>query len=413
MWAIITHMVGGATAFLRRLLADPLARALSVFPVVVVTGARQTGKTTLVRQQPGRAYLSLDDLDILEQSSSAPQDLLSRGERLTLDEVQRSPGLLLAIKRSVDEARRPGRFLLTGSANLLLSHRVAESLAGRAAYLTLWPLATGELAGEERAGRWTALLSTAPSRWLGVLGDEKARREWKDLARRGGYPPAALLERPQDRALWFASYTQTYLERDLRDLARIENLVEFRRLMRAACLRLGGLLNQTELARDTGMPRATVQRYLDLLEVSYLLVRLEPYSVNRTKRLIKSPKLYWADTGHALALAGEADPSGAHLENMVLTDLLAWRDADPERPAVLYWRTAGGEEVDFVLERESRLLAIEVKTTSRPTHRDARHLQAFLAEYGPAAHGSLLLHTGPETSWLADRVLAVPWWRVL
>jgi predicted AAA+ superfamily ATPase len=183
--------------------------------------------------------------------------------------------------------------------------------------------------------------------------------------------------------------------------------------MRAACLRLGNLVNQTELARDTSIPRATVQRYLDLLETSYQLTRLEPYSVNRTKRLIKSPKLYWADTGLALHLADQPDATGAHLENLVLCDLLAWRDAELARPSVLYWRTTGGEEVDFVLERRGGLLAVEVKASPRPTHRDARHLRSFLDEYPDTAHGALLLHTGSATEWLGDRVLSTPWWRVL
>ena len=193
----------------------------------------------------------------------------------------------------------------------------------------------------------------------------------------------------------------------------MDALVEFRRLMRAASLRIGSLLNQTELARDTGIPRTTVGRYLDLLEVSFQLVRLEPYSVNRTKRLIKSPKLYWTDTGLALHLGAQTEATGAHLENLVLCDLLAWRDADPARPVVLYWRTAVGEEVDFVLERRGRLLAIEVKAGTQPTHKDAHHLATFLDEYGEAAHGALLLHTGEQTEWLAERILAVPWWRVL
>lgn len=383
--------------------------------MVVVTGARQTGKTTLVQRLGGeRTYATLDDIDILEQAAAAPDDLLRRGDRLTLDEVQRSPNLLLAIKRAVDRDRKPGRFLLTGSANLLLSERVAETLAGRATYLTLWPLTCGELSGEGRAGRWNSLFRERSQRWPDFLGPKTAPRNWRAFALRGGYPPAATaLKTGEQRALWFAGYTQTYLERDLRDLARIESLVEFRRLMRAACLRLGNLVNQTELGRDTGIPRATVQRYMDLLEVSYQLVRVEPYSVNRTKRLIKSPKLYWADTGLALSLGGDAEPRGAHFENLVLCDLLAWRDAELDRPAVLYWRTAGGEEVDFVLERRGKLLAVEVKATSRPTHRDARHLRAFLAEYGKAAHGALLLHTGNETAWLSEGVLAVPWWRVL
>jgi predicted AAA+ superfamily ATPase len=405
----------GGVAFLPRLLRRPLEQALAAFPVVVVTGARQTGKTTLVRRLGGsRTYLTLDDLDVREQAVSAPDDLLRRGERLTLDEVQRSPDLLLAVKRAVDRDRAPGRFLLTGSANLLLSQRIAETLAGRATYLTLWPLTCGELAGSGRAGRWTSLLSRPPQEWPGLLNDKPRPMDWKPLASHGGYPtPATALKSPEQRALWFGGYTQTYLDRDLRDLARIESLVQFRRLMRAACLRLGNLLNQTELARDTGIPRATVQRYLDLLEISYQLVQLEPYSVNRTKRLIKSPKLYWTDTGLSLHLGDQEGPTGAHFENLVFCDLLAWRDAEPARPSILYWRTAGGEEVDFIVETRGKLLAVEAKATPRPTHRDARHLRSFLDEYGKTAHGALLLHTGATTEWLSEGVVSAPWWRVL
>lgn len=246
-----------------------------------------------------RTYLTLDDLDIRDQALSAPDDLLRRAERLTLDGVQRSPDLLLAVKRAVDRDRTPGRFLLTGSANLLLSQRVAETLAGRASYLTLWPLSRGELAGEGRVGRWTTLLSRPPYEWPELLSGKDQPADWRSCASRGGYPtPATTLKTPEQRA----------------------------------------------------------------------------------------PKLYWTDTGLALHLGDEETPTGAHLENMVLCDLLAWRDADPTRPSVLYWRTAGGEEVDFVLERRGRLLAAEVKATPRPTHRDARHLRALLDEYGNTVH---------------------------
>lgn len=183
--------------------------------------------------------------------------------------------------------------------------------------------------------------------------------------------------------------------------------------MRAACLRVGRLVNQTELGRDAALPQPTVSRYLNLLETSYLLVRLPAYAVNRTKRLIKSPKLYWGDTGVALHLAQEAEPTGAFLENLVLHDILAWRDSRLDRAEVLYWRTAAGEEVDFVVEAGNRLLPIEVKSTRRPRLRDAAHLRAFRAEYGNAARAGLLLHTGAAVEWLAPDVLAAPWWRVL
>ena len=205
---------------------------------------------------------------------------------------------------------------------------------------------------------------------------------------------------------------RTYLERDLQDLAAIDNLIDFRRLMRAACHRLGGLVNQTDLSRDTSIPRPTVHRYLNLLETSYQVVRLQPYSVNRTKRLIKSPKLYWPDTGLALHLAGGVEPTGAHLENLVLSDLLAWRDSRIPRPEILYWRTVTHQEVDFVIEQGDQLLPIEVKSTPRPRARDARHLLTFRDEYEDRFLGGLLLHTGEDVFWMSDRILAAPWWKV-
>jgi len=205
---------------------------------------------------------------------------------------------------------------------------------------------------------------------------------------------------------------QTYLERDLQALRAVENLADFRRLMRAACLRVGALLNQTELGRDVGIAQPQVHRFLNLMEASYQAIRLPAFSVNRTRRLIKAPKLYWSDTALAQHLAGEAEPRGAHLENLVLMDLLAWRDVQPRRPEVLYWRTATGLEVDFVIETPRRLLPVEVKAAGRLAPSDARGLEAFLGEYPDLADGALLLHDGADTFPLTRRVLAVPWWKV-
>lgn len=401
---------------LQRLVGAALLERLRVMPAVVVTGARQTGKSTLAeRLIPGsRRYATLDDLDVLDTARRDPEALIGDTGALTLDEVQREPDVLMAVKRSIDRNRKAGRFLLTGSADLLLMKQVSESLAGRASYLTLWPMTRHEQQGLGRCGRWEELLLTPDEKWLELLADAKANAEdWKALARRGGFPtPALTLNTAAERRVWFDGYVRTYLERDLQDLASISGLPDFRRLMRAACLRVGQLVNQTELGRDVALAQPTVHRWMNLLETSYLLVRLPAYAVNRTKRLIKTQKLYWGDTGVAMHLAEMDEPAGAHLENLVLHDLLAWRDARLDRAELGYWRTATGEEVDFVIEAGGKLLPIEVKVSSRPRLGDVKHLRAFREEYGKQARSGLLLHTGTTTEWLAPDVLAVPWWRV-
>lgn len=429
-WVIITHSVGdnhpqlthswlvSELTYFPRLVETPLQRLLRSFPVLVLTGARQTGKSTLVRSAElagGRMYLTLDELDVRDQAERAPQELVRRAPRMTLDEVQRAPDLVLAIKAAVDQRREPGRFVLTGSANLLLMQEVSESLAGRAIYLTLWPMTRGEQLGEGRAGRWELFFETSVAEWgEAILAEPAAAERWQDLALRGGYPvPAVQMQEEEERRWWFDGYTRTYLERDLQELSAIASLADFRRLMRAAALRVGNLLNQAELARDVALPPSTAQRYLNLLEVSYQFVPLPAYAVNRTKRLMKSPKVYWSDTGLALYLAGEIEPRGAHLENLVLLDVLAWRDTQLGRPEVMYWRTTKGAEVDLVIEWNGRLLPIEVKSARRVMHDDTRHLKVFMSEYPEMTRGGVILYDGEDVFWISDRILAVPWWRVL
>lgn len=414
MWWIILRDVVDYP--LSRLVGPSLQTRLEVMPAVVVAGARQTGKSTLVQELTAgpRRYFSFDDLDVVDVARRDPDVLVGGSEPVTLDEVQREPAVLSAVKRAIDRDRRPGRFLLTGSANLLLMRRVSESLAGRASYLVLSPMTRREQQGRGRGGIWSDLLDTDERHWAEIVaGQPDEPADWKELALRGGFPvPALQLGTPEQRAIWFDGYVTTYLERDLQDLSAVSALPDFRRLMRATCLRLGGMLNKTDLARDVALPQTTVHRYLNLLETSLLLVRIPAYAVNRTKRLIKSPKLYWADTGLALHLAQTA-PGGIHLENLVLSDLLAWRATRTDHAEVCYWRTTGGEEVDLVIEAGEQLLPIEVKSTQRPSLRDIRHLRGFRAEYPDISRSGLLLHTGPAVEWLAPDVLAAPWWRVL
>jgi uncharacterized protein len=388
---------------------------LRVFPVVVLTGARQTGKSTLALMLgESHSYLTLDDVLLRDLAVRNPEALLDQGERLIIDEVQHAPDMLLAVKRRVDEGRVPGRYILTGSSNLLLQQNVSESLAGRAGYVTLGPLTRREQLGFGSAGVWSQLLREAPARWPELLQDQVAPAEpWQELARRGGYPePAYQLDSDSARSLWYGGYTATYLERDLRQLSAVEGLADFRRLMSALCLRLGGLLNQAEVSRDLALPSSTVQRYMNLLEISYQLVRLPAYHINRTRRMVKAPKAYWTDTGLALYLAGETEPRGAHLENLVLGDLLAWSAVAQPRPQLAHWRTSTGAEVDFVIESPGSLLPIEVKAAERIRPDDARHLRTFLGDYRQAT-GGLLLYTGDRVITLDRGIVAAPWYRVV
>ena len=408
---------------LPRLATRHLLASTKAMPVTVLMGARQTGKSTLVRTHPSLSdylFLTLDRAEVREQAQRDPLALVRSAPRVIVDEIQRDPALVLAIKETVDELaytgqRTAGQFILTGSANLLEMQRVNESLAGRATYTTLWPMSRREQLGLGVAGIWSEFISTATADWYDMVNATTATyADWRDAARIGGYPtPAVELTTADERALWFQGYVETYLDRDLRDLASLNNPLDMRRLMRIAAHRIGQLINRSAWANDAGVSPTTAFRYLDLLEQSYQLIRLEVYSVNRGKRLIKSPKAYWSDTAMAWHLAGTPPLSGFHFENLVVNDLLVWRDAQLQKPAVMHWRTTTQDEVDFVVEQaDGALLAVECKSGDRPTPRDAEGVQLFLREY-PEAVGGLVLHGGTETRWIADRVLSVPWWRVM
>ena len=419
---IIIHEVNRfAARFIPRLLMPTVEEALRQFPVVVLTGARQTGKSTLVQHLPSagtRLYRTLDDFDVLARAQQVPETLVEEGHRLTLDEVQRAPQLLLSIKRAVDRDRRSGRFLLTGSANLLLMRKVSESLAGRAVYLTLLPMTEREKRGVPEPGPWSAWLKARTPKDLArdLEGERGSAADWAERALVGGYPPVVLSDSPRQRVMWFEGYVRTYLERDLQDVASLSALVDFRRLMGLTAFRLGQILNQSEVGRDAGFSQPTVHRYLNLLETSYQIVRVPAFARSRSRRLIKSPKVYWVDTGLAAFLLGLSDPAevrshrsaGSLLENLVLAQLLAWREVEFPRPQITYWRTTPGAEVDFVIESPHGLLPIEVKASPRARLEDSRSLDLFLDEHPKAARVGLLVYGGREVVPLTPRILALP-----
>jgi predicted AAA+ superfamily ATPase len=406
------------TPYRPRELARLVAGALDALPVVVVTGLRQAGKTTFLRRDPllaGRRYLTLDDFATLEAAQRDPQALVGGDDPITIDEVQRCPDLLLAVKREVDRRRRPGQFVLSGSANLALLAGISESLAGRALYLTLTPFTRRERLG--RLGDPPFLAGFLDRPGLPVAAELPPVQAGEVLD--GGLPSIVLGE-TGDRALWLLGYEQTYLDRDVRSLSQVADLVAFRNLARLAALRTGQVLNQSELARDAKLPPSTVSRYLGLLEASFLLCRLRPFLESPAARLIKSPKLFIADSGLAGHLTGVTDIGatsgeplrGALFETFVAHNLAGILGAHLPAAELAFWSVQGRYEVDFVVSVGRRSLAIEVKAASRFGDRDTAGLRAFLAKH-PEAVGGILAYNGAEAVPLGEKLFAVPLARLL
>jgi uncharacterized protein len=397
----------------RRVLA-----ALSDTPIVLLHGARQTGKSTLARQlaeglHPAR-YISLDDATNLAAASADPQAFV-RGLQgpVVVDEVQRAPGLFLALKQAVDEIRTPGRFLLTGSANMLLLPQLAQTLVGRMEVLTLWPLSQGEIEGRCEGLIDTLFGNRAPS-WSRA---GEAQVEIRNRVRQGGYPEALARQAPDRRQAWFGAYLTTLLQRDIRDMASIEGLADLPRLLGLVAANAGSLVSFAELSRDAGIAQTTLKRYLALLETAFLVQRLPPWSANFSKRLIKTPKLYLGDTGLAAHLLGwgesvrsEMDRNAGRLfENFVfmeLTKAITWSRVQPR---LYHFRTASGSEVDFLLEdRSGRCVGIEVKAGTSLGEKDFSGLRLLRDTLGDRFRCGVVLYGGSEAVAFGRNLYAAP-----
>jgi len=399
------------TDYLSREITPRLVGALRRLPVVVLSGLRQTGKSTLLQNEAalarGHAYRTLDDFATLAAARANPESLLEGA--VILDEVQRCPELLVALKRSVDEQRRPGRFILSGSANLALLGHVSETLAGRAGYFTLHPMTRREQRGTTAKPPFLVKFLAAP-----VLSAGRANPVTEREVLGGGLPLACL--GPADGvAEWFRGYAQTYVERDVRQLSQITDLVAFRTLAQLAALRTGQVLVISTIGRDAKLNAVTAGRYLDLLETSFLIRRLPPFLKNRSSRLIKSPKLYFTDSGLAAHLAGvvsleagrEELLRGALFETYVAQNLAALLEAHLPEARLSYWHEQGRHEVDFVIEAGRKVFAIEVKATTRWNESDLSGLRAFL-ERTPACQAAVLAYNGKEAVKLDERLFAIP-----
>jgi len=404
-----------STSLYLRRIEPRIAEALQDTPVVLLAGPRQAGKTTLVRQiaeQEGLRYLTLDDALTLLSAREDPVGMIRGLDRAVIDEIQRAPQLLLAIKKSVDEDRRPGRFLLTGSANLMALPTVADSLAGRMETLSLLPLSQSEI--ESRSANWVdkAFAGRILDPGRPALGDDLIER-----VLRGGYPEAIARASARRRMTWARQYIDAIIQRDVGDVAGIEKLDHLPRFLRALAQTAGQMCNYTQLGGQVGLDGKTASRYVGVFEQMYLLERIDVWARNRLNRVVKTPKLQFVDSGLLATLldltAEEVQQDrtrfGKVLETFVFGELLKHTTTADGDYRLLYYRDADKVEVDIVIENAAgNLLCVEVKAAATVKESDLRGLKKLAGIAGDRFRMGVLLYDGSETMPLGKRIWAAP-----
>ena len=380
---------------IKRIAEERLKKLAKTFRSVAVVGPRQSGKTTLCRAVfPEKAYVSLENPDILEFSISDPRGFLAQyktSNGAILDEIQKAPHLFSYLQQILDETQETGLFILTGSNNFLLQENITQTLSGRIAYLHLLPLSLEELK---------------------ISHHIKPAYDWHIVS--GGYPE--VIAKEIDASDWYPNYINTYVERDVRQLKNINNLSQFLKLLRMCAGRTGQMLNMTALANDCGINQTTVTAWLSVLQSSYIIYLLKPYHNNFNKRIMKTPKLYFYDTGVACSLLGiksaEQIPihasKGPLFENMIVSELLKERFNRGEVDNLFYWQDKTGNEIDVLIENEGKLTAIELKAGQTISSDYFKNLKYFAAlETGEVER--FVVYGGNQEQKRSDGIHVKPW----
>lgn len=398
----------------QRFAAKRVATALRDTPVVMLIGPRQCGKTTLVRQflSKEREYVTLDDDTVLEAARNDPTNFVRGFNMVTIDEVQRAPELLRAIKLSVDSDRRAGRFLLTGSANILTLPKVSESLAGRMEIVTLMPISRAEILGKEPTFLKMAFRSKLVKPGPNITGDQLVHAVLV-----GGYPEMLRREAPRRRQAWARDYVKAIVQRDVRDIAEVEKLDQLPRLVQALAHQSGQLTNFTQLGGQIGMDDKTTRKYTGILEQLFLVQRVSPWLRNELKRLIKTPKLHFVDSGllaALLALTAEQIPKdrsafGAVLETFVFAEVMKQTTWSEDSYTLHHYRDKDQDEVDIIVENEQgALVGIEVKASATVRASDFKGMRKLLDICGEDLKLGVILYDGTKVVPFGDRLFAAP-----
>lgn len=401
--------------YFHRSIEKRIKESLAAQPVVVLTGARQTGKSFLLKNMKNtaiKAYFSGDsytDREALKKGGT--QALITQGITV-IDEVQKMSWALDNVKKAIDDTNRRKKFILTGSANLLLAKNISESLAGRASYLKLFPFTLAEYSGKNPGNVLNVLINKEVIRQPTVkVNFELNRALWV------GTMPVPLLKISDKQVPeWWEGYLNTYLERDMRDVSAISDLSDYRRFMKIMAFYAGSTIEETTIARETSISQPTIHRYINLLETTNIITRLPVYHGNKKKRLIKKPKIYWFDPGIVNFLRNNLykeifnreNLKGFLFEHFILNHIQVWSSLQVPVAYVYFWRTVNGEEVDFIVEYAGKIAAIEVKLSSSVNYGDAAGLFKFFRYY-PETVAGFIVYTGKELKQLGEKIYAVPY----
>ncbi len=397
-----------------RLIESRIGEALKDTPVVLIAGPRQVGKTTLAKQMSieGMRYLTLDDELTLESAKVDPVEMIRSLDRAIIDEIQRAPQLLLAIKKSVDEDRRPGRYLLTGSANLMTLPTVTDSLAGRMETLTLLPLSQSEMRGSK--SNW---IDDIFSGRILDIATQIIGKDLIDVVLRGGYPEAVSRTDSRRRTIWARQYIDAIIQRDVRDVANIDKLDHLPRFINCLAMVSGQMCNYTQLGGQLGLDSKTAARYVGIFEQMYLLKRVDAWSKNRLKRVIKTPKLQFLDSGLLGAMCNlsiaevQQDRSrfGNILETFVYSELLKHITVAENDYRLLYYRDIDKHEVDIVIENTAgQLIGVEIKASATVKSSDMNGLKKLASVAGKQFKMGVLLYDGTEIMPFGEKLWAAP-----